>query len=88
MRLHDLAPRAGMPASHLSLIERGLADAKESSLQALAHGLNAELLLVPRTHVSEVLKLIGRPPAAVNPTVGSTFEDVFIPDPGSEDDHS
>jgi len=88
MRLQDLAERAGIASSHLSLIERGLTDAKESSLGALAHGLDAEVLLVPRTHVSETLKLIGRPPAAANPSVGSTFEDVFIPDPDREDDHS
>lgn len=85
IRQSDLAARAGLAQASLARIERGATDPQESSLEALAHGLDAELLVIPRTHVPEVLKLIGTPPAVSDPAVGSTFEDVFIPDP--EDEH-
>jgi transcriptional regulator with XRE-family HTH domain len=81
----DLAVRVGIAPESLTRIERGVKDPRESSLEAIAHSLEAELLVIPRTHVPEVLKLIGLAPSVSDPSVGSTFDDIFIPDPADED---
>lgn len=85
IRQSDLAARAGIAPASLTRIERGRTDPQESSLEALARSLDAELVMIPRTHLSEVLKLIGMVPATTDPNVGSTFDDVFIPDPEDDD---
>lgn len=81
----ELSARAGMSQDYLAKIENGTKRPREDTLETLARSLDAELVVVPRSHLAEVLKIIEATPAASDPGVGSTFNDVFIPDP--EDDH-
>jgi len=86
LRQADLAARAGIAKESLTRIERGRTDPQQSTLEALALGLNAALLVVPRSRLSEVLKLIETPTSPSDLSVGSTYDDVFIPDPTEEED--
>jgi transcriptional regulator with XRE-family HTH domain len=85
LRQADLAARAGIAKESLTRIERGRTDPQESTLEALALGLDAALLVVPRSRLSEVLKLIEAPSSPSELSAGSTYDDVFIPDPTDDD---
>jgi hypothetical protein len=68
----------------LTSIEAGKNNARMATVEKIAQALGAELMVIPRTHISAVLALIGEKPAADDRQAGSTFDDVFIPDPSEE----
>lgn len=53
----ELSALAGMPQAQISRIEAGAVDLRLSSLVALAHALDLELVLVPRKAVPAVRSL-------------------------------
>lgn len=80
----DLGQRAGLTTSHISRIESGAVTPKLASLEAVAKALGAALVLVPEDRLTEVRRIAGGRPIAVDPGAGSAFEDVFLPDPKDE----
>ena len=54
----ELAKRLGTPQSHVSRLEAGKVDIRSSSLVELARLVDLEIMLVPRTWVPAVRKLI------------------------------
>ncbi|WP_068084872.1 helix-turn-helix domain-containing protein [Polycladidibacter stylochi] len=54
----ELAKRCGVPQSHISKIEGNAVDLRISSLTALAHALDLELMLVPRIAVPAAHSII------------------------------
>ena len=53
-----LGTKVGLPQSHISKIENSSVDLKTSSLMEIARALDLELMLVPRTQVNLVKRLI------------------------------
>ncbi|SCM79568.1 Uncharacterized HTH-type transcriptional regulator y4dL (fragment) [uncultured Pleomorphomonas sp.] len=54
----ELAARSGVPQSHISKIEANAVDLRLSSLAALAHALDLELLLIPRKAAPAVHSIV------------------------------
>ena len=54
----ELAKRLGAPQSHISRLEAGKVDIRSSNLVELARLVDLEIMLVPRTWVPAVRKLI------------------------------
>ena len=59
---HELSTLAGVPQAQISRIEAGAVDPRISSLVALAHALDQELVLVPRKMLSAVQSLVRQSP--------------------------
>ena len=58
MSQRDLAGRSGVPQSHISKIEASSVDLRLSSLSALAHALDLEIVLVPRKAMPAVTTIL------------------------------
>lgn len=61
----ELSQLAGLPQAQISRIEANAVDLRLSSLVAIAHALDLELMLVPRKAAPAVKSLVGhaaRPP--------------------------
>ena len=54
----ELGLRAGLPQSHISIIEAGRTDPRYSSLRILCQLLNLELMLIPREKTTWVNSII------------------------------
>ncbi len=59
---HELSTLAGVPQAQISRIEAGAVDPRISSLVALAHALDQELVLVPRKMLPAVQSLVRQSP--------------------------
>ena len=58
----EVAQRAGIPQTRLSLIEKGRTDVRVSTLQEIARALGLEPTLVPNEALPTVQALIGQGP--------------------------
>jgi HTH-type transcriptional regulator / antitoxin HipB len=58
----QVAKRAGIPQTRLSVIENGRADVRVSTLQEIARALGLELTLVPNEALPAVQALLGQAP--------------------------
>lgn len=87
-RLGDVAYRSTNTPGRLSVIENGKANATVDTLAQVGAVMGLSLIFVPTEKLAEVLAFIGQPLAKTHlPTeVSSVFDEVFIPDPVSEEE--
>lgn len=80
-----LGARVGAPQSHISKIESNAVDLRLSSLLALAHALDFEILLVPRAAVPAV-RAITQTAESAGESGGGETQPRWQPEGGEDDD--
>lgn len=76
MSQRDLGALAGLPQAQISRIEAAAVDLRATSLIAIAHALDLELVLVPRKAVPAVTSLVRQTRGQMDPARAASLKEV------------
>lgn len=76
MSQRDLSALAGLPQAQISRIEAAAVDLRATSLIALAHALDLELVLVPRKAVPAVASFVRQSRGQMDPARAASLKEV------------
>lgn len=76
MSQRDLSGLAGVPQAQISRIGAGAVDLRATSLIALAHALDLELVLVPRKAIPAVTSIVRQSGGQADPSRGPSLKEI------------